>query len=88
MKEKVLEMKRKFAVLEDFESQDIVISELGMSMEQYESSIDEMYGRLSEEDKEWVDSQLAIWYKEYNGFLGGNGCGIGGCSCSCIGHHN
>ncbi|MCA1933265.1 MAG: hypothetical protein LDL13_06780 [Calditerrivibrio sp.] len=87
MKEKVFEMKRKFAVLEDFESQDIIMSELGMSIEQYGSSIDEMYNRLSEEDKEWVDIQLAHWYKEYNGFLGGNGCSAGNCS-SCSGHHN
>lgn len=87
MKEKVLEMKRKFAVLEDFESQDIIMSELGMGIDEYESSIDQMYNKLSDEDKQWVDAQLYIWYREYNGFLGDNKCTAGGCS-SCGGHHN
>ncbi|MEF3255717.1 MAG: hypothetical protein K6348_09215 [Deferribacterales bacterium] len=87
MKETVLEMKRKLIILEDMESQDILNSELGISYDEYELKTEQLYQSLSDEDKLWVDNELASWVKEYIGFLGGKSCPSGGCS-SCSGHHN
>jgi hypothetical protein len=86
MKEKVFEMMRKIAVVEDFSDKEI-LDELGMEIDEYRAAADNLYNTLSENDKGWVDASMEEWYKEYSTFFGNEACSQGNC-CSCSGQHH
>lgn len=86
MKEKVFEMMRKVAVVEDFSDKE-VMDELGMDIDEYRAEADNLYNTLTENDKIWVDAHMEEWYKEYSAFFGNEACSHGNC-CSCSGQHD
>lgn len=79
MKLDVLELRKELVVAEDFV--DELTKEEVAEVESAKVFFEAEYGKLSEEDKKWVDSEFNQWLELYLSEECGSGCSSCGCSC-------
>lgn len=80
MKEEAFELKREIAIMQDFAEAEEIKEEIE-ELEKAKKKFDEIYKKLSDEDKAWVNEQFFKWIELYSGNCGA-GCGSCGSACA------
>ncbi|TYB33866.1 MAG: hypothetical protein FXF49_04045 [Flexistipes sinusarabici] len=80
MRREAFELKKEITIMEDFAEAEEMQGEIE-ELEKARNDYDEIYNKLSDEDKAWVNEQFFKWIELYSGNCGA-GCGSCGSACA------